>query len=267
MFEHVLVAVDFSSAWPRLRQRLLALRALGAQRATLAYVMSTRYPAAPQLQHREHYEKRLAEAAEALVADGLSVDCLIETGEPGQQLVHMAQRVEADLLLLADRGHGKVHEFLIGSTAMDAARLTTLPLWLEPMGAEPGTGRDILLLATDGSEAARDAERWLGQLMPDYQRAVAVTACGAGTGSEQEINAAREHLETLAEKFEGLEVQVESGEPADVVVSLAHSLPADLTVVGKRGRNAMAELLLGSTAETVCRRVQRPVLLVPAMVE
>ncbi len=36
-----------------------------------------------------------------------------------------------------------------------------------------------------------------------------------------------------------------------------------LVIVGKRGRSALKDLLLGSTAEAVCRHGQRPVLLVP----
>ena len=43
----------------------------------------------------------------------------------------------------------------------------------------------------------------------------------------------------------------------------AREASADLTVIGKRGRNPMADLLLGSTAEAVARRARRPVLMVP----
>lgn len=263
MFDHVLVAIDFSPAWPRLKQRLMALRDLGARQVTLVYVMSSRYPAAPQESHRRHYQQRLEQEAAALRDAGFRVEARLAVGEPGRELVSAASEAGADLLLLGDRGHGKVHEFLIGSTAMDAARLTRLPLWLEPMGNGQVDRRDTLLLATDGSAAAAAAEDWLARLTPHYRRAIAATACCASDGAECELSDARSHLDQLGQRLPDLDTRVEQGDPRDVIVALANQLPADLVLVGKRGRNAIRELLLGSTAEALCRRVQRPVLVLP----
>jgi nucleotide-binding universal stress UspA family protein len=39
MFKHILVAVDFSPAWPLLRQRLERLTAWGTEGLTLVYVL------------------------------------------------------------------------------------------------------------------------------------------------------------------------------------------------------------------------------------
>ncbi len=264
MFEHVLVAIDFSPAWPRVRQRLEALGKLGVARATLVYVMSSRYPAAPEERHRAHYENRLAEEAASLAEIGMECDFRIAVGEPGRELVRAAEKAGADLLLLGDRGHGKVHDFLVGSTALDTARLTTLPVWLEPVHGAFVAGNDVLLLATDGSANAAAAEEVTEKLAPRFARRVALTACCATENESCERSDAESHLTTLAGRIEGLETRIESADPRDAIVALAGELPADLTVVGKRGRNAMSELLLGSTAEAVCRRVHRPVLLVPA---
>lgn len=266
MIEHVLAAIDFSPAWPRLRQRLVSLKALGVRQITLVYVMSSRYPAAPQEAHRSHYQQRLAEEAESLSSNGIEADYRIVVGEPGQELVSAAESIGADLLLLGDRGHGKVHEFLIGSTALDAARLTTLPLWLEPIHEDFIEKRDVLLLATDGSAHAGAAEAWLMHLAPHYRRYVAITACNANENEACERSDAQAHLATLAERINGLEARIESSDPRDAVVELARELPADLILIGKRGRNAIKQLLLGSTAEAVCRRARRPVLLVPASI-
>jgi len=263
MFEHVLVAIDFSTAWERVRQRLVWLEALGVSRATLVYVMSSRYPAAPAEGHRAHYEQRLADEAAGLAEIGIETDFRIATGEPGRELVRAAEKSGADLLLLGDRGHGKVHEFLVGSTALDTARLTTRPLWLEPVDGEFVECREVLLLATDGSGNAAAAERAMERLAPHYRRRLAMTACCASENEACEVSDAEAHQAELARQIEGLETRIERTDPRDAVIALARQLPADLTVVGKRGRNAMAELLLGSTAEAVCRRVRRPVLLIP----
>jgi nucleotide-binding universal stress UspA family protein len=56
---------------------------------------------------------------------------------------------------------------------------------------------------------------------------------------------------------------VEEGRPADVVLEEAARLSADLVVIGKHGRGALARALIGSTAEAVLRRARCPVLFVP----
>ena len=49
----------------------------------------------------------------------------------------------------------------------------------------------------------------------------------------------------------------------DAIVAEAKNENADLIVIGKRGRNPIQELLLGSTAESIARGALCPVLVVP----
>lgn len=55
---------------------------------------------------------------------------------------------------------------------------------------------------------------------------------------------------------------VRVGQPADAIVDLANDWPADLIVVGSRGRSGIGRVLLGSVAESVVRRAPCPVLVV-----
>ncbi len=265
MFKHVVVAIDFSPAWPLLRQRLQALRTWGAEELTLVYVLSSRYPATPEESHRSHYESRLSEEAAPLEADGFRVNWQIRVGEPGAEVVAAAADVNADLVLLGDRGYSRFREFFVGSTALDAARLTSCPLWLEPVQDGRRADVDVVLLATDGSDAAKSAEANFQQLWPQFSRGVAAMATCASEGCNREIADAEAHLKQLDRPDDGLEVRVLDGDPRQVIPALAKELPADLVIVGKRGRNAMQQLLLGSTAEAVCRKAQCPVLVVPSV--
>ena len=54
------------------------------------------------------------------------------------------------------------------------------------------------------------------------------------------------------------------GNPSAEIVAMAGELPADLVVMGTHGRAGFPRWVLGSVAETVLRRVQCPVLTVPA---
>ena len=264
MFKHILVAVDFSSAWPLLRQRLEKLAAWDAERITLMHVLSSRYPATAEETHRAHYETRLAELAGELATPALTVDAQVRAGEPGAVLAKAAQKLGADLLLLGCRGHSRWYEFFLGSTALDAARLAPCPVWLEPIDEDqPSRGLQMMMLATDGSQSVAGAESLARELAPRFQRTVAVTATCASESCEREVNDAQQHMESLTAQINGLETRVLDGDPRYATVAEAKKENADLIVIGKRGRNPIQELLLGSTAESIARGARCSVLVVP----
>ena len=264
MFKHILVAVDFSTAWPLLRQRLEKLSAWDAERVTLIHVLSSRYPATAEETHREHYEARLAELAGELATPELTVEAQVRSGEPGAVLASAAQALGADLLLLGCRGHSRWHEFFIGSTALDAVRLAPCPVWLESIvEGQPSRGFQLMMLATDGSQSVAAAETLAGSLAPRFQRTVAVTATCASESCEREINDAQRHMESLTGQINGLETRVLDGDPRYAIVAEAKKENADLIVIGKRGRNPIQEFLLGSTAESIARGTRCSVLVVP----
>jgi len=270
MLTHVLVAVDFSPATQLLIARLNALCALGVKQATLVHVLSTRYPSAPAETHRAIYEDQLKQLA-GQCERGISVQTRIETGMPGYTLVQAAKELRADLILAGKSGYRRWRELLLGSTALDLARLTDRPLWLEPTGPEekqqPQALLRSVLLATDGSESAKPAEELFTQLAAEFQRAIALNVVAALDQNDIQIETsdAERSLAEIAAKVDGLQtIIVPDGDPPIVIAQTAQREDIDLIIVGKRGRSPIQGLMLGSTAEAVCRRSQRSVLLVPA---
>jgi nucleotide-binding universal stress UspA family protein len=61
----------------------------------------------------------------------------------------------------------------------------------------------------------------------------------------------------------GVDVFVQSGQPARQILSTAKCLPADLLVIGTHGTTGFEHLLLGSVTEKVLRQATCPVLTVP----
>ena len=53
------------------------------------------------------------------------------------------------------------------------------------------------------------------------------------------------------------------GDPAPAIIKAAKTEPADLVVVGRRGRGGFAELLLGGTSYALVHHLARPLLIVP----
>jgi nucleotide-binding universal stress UspA family protein len=87
----------------------------------------------------------------------------------------------------------------------------------------------------------------------------------ADVGEQLEDSAARE-LPRFAgcEEFEGLDVEdvIARGEAASEIVRVARERDADLIVISSHGRTGLGRILFGSTAESVVRHAQCPVLVV-----
>jgi nucleotide-binding universal stress UspA family protein len=64
----------------------------------------------------------------------------------------------------------------------------------------------------------------------------------------------------------GVEVsaRVEIGDPVETILAVVEEVQPVMIVMGTHGRTGLAHLLMGSIAEKVMRRADRPVLTVPA---
>jgi nucleotide-binding universal stress UspA family protein len=265
---HVLAAVDFSPSTDLLLETIAEMRPFGVERVTLLYVMPVRYPAVPPVEHRTLYEELLGGAAARLRAEGFRVEARLDLGDPALRIPEIAAEVRAHLLLLGSRGHNLLSRLLIGSTAAEVVRRVEIPVLLARFEAGvpasgPGRFRRVLL-ATDGSEAARAAEQVAQDLSSVAEHTTLLTVLGGeGMAGEPESRAL---LEQVARGFEGsVSVRVEHGRnAADVIRRVAREEGATLVVVGRRGLGEAASKLVGSTAEAVAARVGLPVLMVPA---
>ncbi len=66
----------------------------------------------------------------------------------------------------------------------------------------------------------------------------------------------------LSEERAHVETMVKRGVPAQVIVDIAKSAPAELIVMGTHGRTGLPHMLIGSVAERVVRLASCPVLTV-----
>ncbi|MCE3001393.1 MAG: universal stress protein [Xanthomonadaceae bacterium] len=140
----LLVPLDLSAATPAV---LAAVRGIAAREATQVYLLHVAEPdpafvgyeagtdtVRDQVAHEYRGQHRDLQAhAEALRADGIAATALLIRGPVAQTILREAQRLPADLLVMATHGHGAVFDLLVGSVSHAVLRGTTVPLLLVPV--------------------------------------------------------------------------------------------------------------------------------------
>lgn len=99
--------------------------------------------------------------------------------------------------------------------------------------------------------------------------ALSSAPAGAGPGGMNESEADRLR-ETIASRYQpamaegmGLDIVIEAGDPAAVILERAAGLASDLVVMGTHGVSGFQHLMLGSVTEKVLRKASCPVMTVP----
>ena len=257
MLDHAVVGIDHAPATDRLLAELRELPRLGITRVALVTVLGGHYPQAPEERHRDHYQQRL----EGLVTElpEVEVSTEVRSGVPSAELCRAAAAHAGDVIVVGSHGHTPWRDLFLGSTVLELLRTSPWPVLLLPLHATATERGGGVLLATDGSDSAAPAERLAADL--GHTLGGTATTVVPAAAADHDLEQAREHLDRAAGG--ALRPRVERGPLPETIGRLAQDQRADLIVVGARGHNPLTGLLLGSTAEHLLRRANRPVLLVP----
>ena len=137
---------------------------------------------------------------------------------------------------------------------------------------------ESILVATDGSEAAREAIAHAVELArqfdarlygiavlesrTEYDNAI-VDPAEARRRQREQANSVLETLEeTATEAGVTVKTEVRTGVPYEEILAYASEQDVDAIVMGARGRSSFRRALLGSTADRVVRSTTRPVMLI-----
>ena len=140
-----------------------------------------------------------------------------------------------------------------------------------------------VLIAVDGSESSKGALEYARDLLAQKESAVTLfhiipehimygrAAVPVETyDMPKERAASTKLLEESAQMLRAggvgptIEQHVALGDPADLILTAADTMGADLIIMGSRGLNAASRFLIGSTSTKVTIHAQCPVLVVHA---
>lgn len=223
---------------------------------------------------RERLEQRVSQ-----LTQNPRVQCHAIAGPPAPAIRELADRKEADLVLVGATRHGTLARTILGTTAQRVVRGAPMPV-LVLRNALPER-LERVLLTTDLSpfsagihEAALDVLETLYDGHPRARSLLVVLyrmELPPPLSHEELSRISRESLDRfLAERrYRGVPVEgvVRFGEPAKEIVAEAADWNPDLVVMGTHGRQGTDRWLLGSVAEAALRGATGNVLVIPARVE
>lgn len=224
-------------------------------------------PGAEQLVERAQ-EQLQQLAVELETGRRASVQPLLTSGSPIDEIVRQADAQDADLLVLGARGTGFLRRLLLGTTSERLLGRTTRPLLV--VRQTPHEPYRRVLVALDFSPWSAQAVALARRVAPHAQLVLlsafevpfgeklqfaGVDAATIEMYRRQARTAATQRLHALAQAAGLRPMQYDAciveGDASQRIVEQEQELDCDLVVLGKHGQSAAEDLLLGSVTKHV----------------
>lgn len=137
MYETVVVGFDDSPhARSGLSRAIELARGLGASVHVVTVVESTSSPMTFDIgdvgEINQAAEELVSQIVETVAVDGIEITGMVRRGKPHTELMDYADEVDADLLVVGQRGGDGLETALLGSTADRLTRVSEIPVMIVP---------------------------------------------------------------------------------------------------------------------------------------
>lgn len=221
-------------------------------------------------------------------------NCHVPTGQAYQEICNLAREINANLIVLASRGHIGLKRVLLGSTAERVVRFAPCPVLVVRqrksrgrmgLGLVPST-KELsirkILVPVDFSECAMAGAIYAALLAKTFGAKVVlfhaifppapVVMDRISVSISPRDKADRANAQLSMEAFTQLdflhdtkcETEIRTGYAKDEICGAVSRGNIDLIVTSSHGRTGFNRMLLGSVAEHVMRYAQCPVMIVPS---
>lgn len=227
--------------------------------ATRSNVM--RYPSVETIVNRAHMDvqARLEDLCKSISPARARPE--IRVGAPHDELVQLAESIQADVIVVGRQELGSSGWARIGVTAQRVLRKSPVPILLVTGAGDHAP--DNMLIAVDESEITGEVLRWGAFLSQEFSaKATVLHAAGVEPAHDDD-----EWIEAGIGEVRGgsnLSRRITRSpiRPAESIVAEARDMKSELIVIGSRGAGAANQLLFGSVAESVLLSSPCPVLVV-----
>lgn len=286
--EVVLAAIDYDDAAPAVLEAARKLAEAAGAKLHVAHVDPPRggTRAATGQSNGEPSHSMLALLDHARLERD-STPMHVIAGAPAEVIPALADRLEADVIVLGPHRELRATEGRMGSTALAIATASRVPCLivthdmhlplarvLAPVDMSD-TARGALKVALSWSSALRHADATDRKEGSEKTCLIAIHVDDATRGGRRDapakppLDAEVDQVRREAGTWSGVSMQSETIPSNDVVETIADRAReehVDLVVLGTRGAGGDRPGRLGSVSDAVMRRVDTPVLLVPPAV-
>ncbi len=231
-------------------------------------------------QARNAAARKMEKVTALLEAAGIKGESHLMEETPGYAIERVAEKINADLIVMGTRGLSGLEHVLLGSVAGRTVARAPCPVMTvkaEQSVGEKLTFRNIVVAIdfSDPSDAALSlATDIAGKFGPAHitlvhgcHIPVELEALVAQRGAPVLEKLSAHAEESLAKLLTDLQDQgisceyvSDHGSPDRVILDVAERVDADLIAMGTHGRKGLAHLVLGSMAERVVRLAKCPVI-------
>lgn len=280
------VAVDLVAniAWPAGTEIVVAeaiesgAALFGGPWPALAMVEANRLEA----EVRAESDRTVHEARRRLTGPGLYVEAAVLRGRPATAIADRVRAMQADLIVVGSRGHGRIESMLLGSVSAELIDHAPTPVLV-------ARGQQIqrVLLAWDGSSCASRAADllrawpifaassvrvvsvadievpwWTGFPEPGSPELMPIYVEAADASRKQRDELALDMTVELQAAGLNAVADRREGDAATEILAAASASKTDLIVMGTHGRTGLARLVIGSVARNVLQHATCSVLIV-----
>jgi len=297
LFKHAIVGLDLSEASDLIIDCIPYLKKFGTKKVTLVTVVPVPYSGERTEFNTDKERRILKEYKKELEKHDLQVETDIRSGVhfyPATEILTSAREKDADYVVIANRGHSKVQEMLLGSTATEVLQRSEFPVYLINIELEwydddkekrklvlTQTAKNSfkhVLHATDFSNTASrafnvvrefDKSGVVGKVSLIHVQGHHAIALSDPASREKLTDQNRVQLEEIRNKLsdntrENAETIVTFGSPAKEIATAADEIGATMIVLGSQGKGFIEKFFLGGVSNQVTRISKVPVLLIPA---
>lgn len=219
------------------------------------------------------------EAAQAAKRDGLTVNTVLEPGDPAGVLIDLSE--DYQMVVVGTRGGGGFADRLLGTVSSALPAHASCPVVVVPRhhSGPAFTPAKRIVVGVDGSSAAspplryavKEAKAWGAELTVVSAVPLATSSSTMGwfpasVDRDAVIGDTRQRLTELVQNVQdkdGVTIRRHALDGNAAALLTEFSTAVDLVVVGSRGKGGFAGLLLGSTSQAVLGHSQCPVMVVP----
>lgn len=280
MFERILFPLDFSEQSLRMFDCLLELKHLGTTEIVVCHVT-------PAGQDLTADQRGTLDGLESNLKDaGINATVVIRSGDAIESILDVAKRENVSLIAMASSGKGRAREFIVGSTSFGVLRSSTTPVLINKFEiTEEGSRTKVAaacrsifrkaLVPIDFSSCTATCMELLPQLSKlGLQEAVLFHVVESERAAIDNDARFKRVLDDVVAKLDDLKVKlVDQGCDASThvhfgtvsynILEASRELDATLIILGAHRKSLLREITIGGNSETVVRRSQVPLLIIP----